>query len=58
MPSRNSYTGKVFSGLISDRNTESKGMEEKQHRMRLNQRLGLCKMRVPKKTIINSIKGR
>ncbi len=58
MPVRNSYTGKVFSGLISDRNTESKGMEEKQHRMREGQRSGLSKIGIRRSLVKKIITGR
>ncbi len=56
MPIRNNLSGKVFSGVISDRNTESKGLEVKQIKMRQNQRENLHKMGVPKHVINKSLK--
>ncbi len=57
MPTRNNFSGKVFSGVISDRNTESKNLEKNQHKMRTGQRENLYKMGLTKKYINQSIKG-
>lgn len=58
MPARNSYTSKVFTSLISDRNSESRGLERGQYKMREGQRSGLSKMGIKRKIINKSIKGK
>lgn len=52
----NQRTGRVFTALISDTNTESKGMAEKHAKMRKAQRQGLYKT-LPKAYVDKIIKG-
>ncbi len=50
--------GKVFSSIISDRNTESKGLAKKQQHLREGQRSNLHRMGISKRLIRKSIEGR
>lgn len=53
----NTPAGRVFSEL-SDTNTPSKGLVEKQVKLRAAQRIGLYRMGVPKKLIRKIIGGK
>ncbi len=57
MTRRSSPTGRVFSGIISDTNTPSAGLDAKAIKMRAGQRSGLYRMGVPKKLIQKIIRG-